>query len=128
MVTSVYAALLVIVFVALSVRTLLMRRRKRIAVGDSGDVQMLRVIRAHGNFAEYVPMALLLLFLLESRIDSTLWIHLLGIGLIIGRISHAVGVSRMPEQFGFRVFGMAMTFTVMLSSAAIILLDALVSV
>jgi len=56
-----YAALLALIFVALSVRTLRMRRRLRIAVGDGGDTALLRAMRVHANFAEYVPLSLLLI-------------------------------------------------------------------
>ena len=56
-----YAALLALLFIALSVRTLRLRRHLKIAVGDAGNTQMLRAMRAHANFAEYVPMCLLLL-------------------------------------------------------------------
>ena len=55
-----YAALLAVIFVALSVRTLLLRRRLGIAIGDGDDPRMLRAMRAHANFAEYVPFSLLL--------------------------------------------------------------------
>jgi hypothetical protein len=51
-----YAALLAFLFVGLSMRTLRMRRRMRITVGDAGNPGMLRARRAHANFAEYVPL------------------------------------------------------------------------
>jgi uncharacterized membrane protein YecN with MAPEG domain len=59
-VTPVYAAILALIFIALSVRTLQLRRQLNIAVGDKNDLQMLRSMRVHANFAEYVPLSLLL--------------------------------------------------------------------
>ena len=56
-----YAALLALFFVALSIRTLRLRRELRIAVGDGGNPAMLRAMRVHANFAEYVPLGLILL-------------------------------------------------------------------
>ena len=69
-----YAALLAILFIALSVRALRLRRHLKIAVGDAGNTQMLRAMRAHANFAEYVPLGLLLLTLVELHGDRNAWL------------------------------------------------------
>lgn len=61
MVWPIYAALLSLLFVALSIRTLRLRRRLSVSLGDDGHSAMVRAIRAHGNFAEYVPLGLLLI-------------------------------------------------------------------
>jgi len=110
-IVSLYAALLALLFVGLSVRTLLMRRRLRIAIGDAGNEAMLRAMRVHSNFAEYVPLSLLLIFLLEQHGAGPLLVHSLGICVLAGRVSHAIGVSRVKERYGYRVFGMALTLT-----------------
>jgi uncharacterized membrane protein YecN with MAPEG domain len=116
-----YAALFALFFVALSVRTLRLRRRLKIAIGDSGDERMLRAIRVHSNFAEYVPFGLFLIFLVELQ-GAPLWlVHGLCLCLLAGRLSHAFGVSRTNENYRFRVFGMALTFTALLTSAAALL-------
>jgi uncharacterized membrane protein YecN with MAPEG domain len=47
-----YAALLALLFIALSVRTLRLRATLRIAIGDGGNERLLRASRVHGNFAE----------------------------------------------------------------------------
>ena len=81
-VTPLYAALLALLFVALSVRTLRMRRGLGIAVGDAGDARMLRAMRVHANFAEYVPLALVLMYLLDARGLGEAWLHGLGAALV----------------------------------------------
>jgi len=106
-----YAGLLALLFVSLSVRTLRLRRHLRIAVGDAGSEVMLRAMRVHSNFAEYVPLALLLLYFVEALGSKPLVVHVLGASLFIGRIFHAIGVSQVNERFSLRVLGMAMTFT-----------------
>jgi len=68
-ITLLYAALLGLLFVVLSVRTLLLRRRLSIAIGDAGSESMLRAMRVHANFAEYVPLSLLLIYLVEVTGD-----------------------------------------------------------
>ena len=79
----------------------------------------------HANFAEYVPMAILLIFLVESSGARTVFVHLLGSALIIARLSHAFGVSCEPEIFRFRVFGMAATLAVLLTGASYLLIATL---
>ncbi len=116
-----YAALLVLLFVVLSIRTLRLRRSLKIGVGDGGNPQMLRAMRVHSNFAEYVPLALLMVYLVESRGAHPVFVHALGLCLLAGRLFHAYGVSQARENLRFRVAGMALTFTTLLSSAAYVL-------
>jgi uncharacterized membrane protein YecN with MAPEG domain len=117
----VYSALLGLVFVALSIRTLRLRRRLRIPLGDGGNDLRLRAIRTHANFAEYVPLGLLLLAGIEF-VDAAAWlVHVSGISLLAGRLIHAFGVSRPAEVLAFRVAGMALTFTSYLVAAGSIL-------
>jgi len=122
-VVPIYAALLALLFVALSMRTLRMRRSLRIAVGDAGNEALLRAMRVHANFAEYVPLALLLAFFAENRGARPLVIHGLCVCLVIGRCIHAYGVSHVKENFRFRVFGMAMTFFSIIAAAITLLLS-----
>jgi uncharacterized membrane protein YecN with MAPEG domain len=113
-----YAAVFACLYVGLSVRTLRTRRALGIAVGDGGNAAMLRAMRVHANFAEYVPFALLLLWMLETAGASTWSLHALAGLLLAGRIAHAWGVSQARERFAWRVSGMAATFTVLLTAAA----------
>lgn len=123
-VVPIYAALLAIVFVGLSVKTLRMRRRLRIAIGDAGNPQLLRAMRVHSNFAEYVPLGLILLALMEGQGAPVMVVHGLAACLLIGRLAHAFGVSRTDEDYRFRVAGMALTFTALLGSAGALLVMA----
>ena len=115
-ITPFYAAGLASVFIALSVRTL------RVGLGDQGEPQILRAMRVHANFAEYVPLTLLLTLALELQGAPAALVHVLCTCLLIGRISHAFGVSREPEDYRFRIFGIAMTFTALGGSAVALLL------
>jgi len=116
-----YAALLALMFTALSVRTLRLRRILSIAIGDSGNQVLLRAMRVHSNFAEYIPLSLFLLFLVESKGASAFFVHLLGLALLVGRASHAYGVSHTSENYRFRVIGMALTLSTLLASSAFLL-------
>ncbi len=120
-----YAALLSFIFVFLSIKTISTRRALRIGIGHSNNEKMLRVMRVHSNFAEYVPLALLLLFFLETQNAHQLILHGLCSFLVIGRCLHAYGVSQENEKFVFRITGMALTFTTILSCGLYIILSAI---
>ncbi len=74
-------------------------------------------MRVHSNFAEYTPYALLLIFMVELGGGHGWLVHGLCICLMLGRLSHAVGVSKISENYHYRVFGMAMTFTALVGAA-----------
>lgn len=116
-VTPAYAAVLGMIFVALSVRTIRMRRRHRVAVGDGGNAELRRAMRVHANFAEYVPLALLLIYFVEHDGAEILLVHVLGIALLAGRLLHAWGVSQEAENFRYRVSGMVLTFGTIITAA-----------
>lgn len=124
-IVSVYAALLALLFIALSINVIRVRRAARAALGDAGDARLLRAMRVHANFAEYVPLALILLFAAAGLGAAATWLHLLGALLLVGRLSHAWGVSRTPENLKFRVAGMLATFTVLAATALTLLVLAL---
>jgi uncharacterized membrane protein YecN with MAPEG domain len=74
-------------------------------------------MRVQANFAEYVPLALILLGLAESLHTSRWLLHGFGLALLVGRLVHAIGVSRPNEWLRFRVTGIALTFTVLIAAA-----------
>lgn len=122
MITALYAALLGILFVVLSFNVIAKRRKYQVALGDKGEKTLQRAIRVHGNFAEYVPFALLLMFLSEYSGLAQPYLHALGILLLLGRLLHAWGVRQIKEKLVFRVTGMMLTQLVIVASIVAILL------
>ena len=116
-VTALYAGLLALVFVGLSFRVIFARRGARVLLGDGGDKELLRRMRVHANFAEYTPLALVLLGLAESLHANVVLLHVLGAAFLLGRLSHAWGVSQQKETLLFRQAGMIATFTVLIVTA-----------
>ncbi len=115
-ITAFYAGLLALWFLVLSVRVV-QRRRHGITLGDGGDPGMLRLMRGHANFAEYVPLILLLMALLEFGRTSIYVLHALGIALLVGRLLHGYALSFTAHfKFG-RFWGAALTFLTLLISA-----------
>jgi uncharacterized protein len=118
-----YAALLGLLFFYLSVRTIGLRRRLKIGIGADQNDEMLRAMRVHSNFSEYAPITLMLIYFVEVQGGHPLLIHALGAVLLMGRLVHAYGLSQMKEKFVFRVSGMAMTFTALITASCILLFN-----
>lgn len=114
-----YAALLTLLFIVLSKRVIQARRAARVAIGDGdGDNPRLRrAIAVHTNFAQYVPLALLLMTFVEMASAPYWLVHLLGLILLAGRGLHAYGVSQEKENFRLRRIAMLLTFAALAIAA-----------
>jgi uncharacterized membrane protein YecN with MAPEG domain len=110
-----------LLFIYLSFRVIKTRRQERIAIGDGGNPRMQRAMAVHNNFAQYVPLALLLMAFLEMQRGPTILIQILCAALLIARLLHAYGVSQMQEDFRFRKVGALMTFGVIGLTALLLL-------
>ena len=115
--TSIIAAILTIIFVKLSFAVIGLRRKNKVGLGSGGYDDLERAIRAQGNFAEYVPIGLILIACLELN-GAPWWLVILpGIALIIGRLIHAKGINEPPPNFSSRVLGMKFTFGTLITLA-----------
>lgn len=77
--------------------------------GATGDIVLTRAIRAHGNFAEYVGLAMLVLVGLEQTGHGAAWLHGVGAMFTFGRIAHAFGMTREKHPNAPRFIGNATT-------------------
>ena len=64
-VTPMYVAILGLIFIPYTLRVGFFRLKSEIFLGDGGNEEMLRRIRGQANFVETVPLALLLLLVME---------------------------------------------------------------
>lgn len=113
--TTGFAILFAVFFLILSIRVITARRKYKVALGDEGRKELARRIRAQANFAEYVPFCLILMLLTELQHINPWFLLTVGSVLAIGRFFHAYGISQEPENFKLRTFGMACTFTCLVS-------------
>lgn len=100
--------ILVSIFLALSVNTIINRRKYGLALGEGDSENLKRAVRAHGNFIEYTPIFLITLLILDQKNGSCEYILYVGVAFIIGRIIHAL--SLFIKKGLFRVIGMNLTF------------------
>jgi uncharacterized membrane protein YecN with MAPEG domain len=107
-----YAAVLGLLLIALSAQVVLARRRYRVRLGAGSEEGMQQAMRVQANFAEYVPLAVLLLVLAELNRLPTVAVHVAGSLLVVSRLLHAWGLSRHPGRSFGRFWGTAGTWLV----------------
>ncbi len=105
MITGLYAELCGLLLVILYVRVSQRRLATQIGIGVGGDAVLEQRIRAHGNFIESVPIALVLLYLLEQAGVDPIYIHAFGIALVLARVAHAQGISATAGRSAGRFYG-----------------------
>jgi uncharacterized membrane protein YecN with MAPEG domain len=125
-ITGLYAALLTLFILGLAARVMWLRKRTRIGLGDGGDRDVACAVRTHGNAIEYVPLALILLLVLELNQTLPLLLHAFGIALLLARIVHAIGLSSSPGYSAGRAAGAALTMLVVAAMALMLLWQYLV--
>ena len=122
--TAFYAGLLALVYLGLSGWVIGARVSENVLFGDGGDDTVLKRVRSHANFAEYVPLALIVIGLLEASGGSHGLDRALLVALLVGRILHPIGMfapPNSPRQFACRGGGILLTMAA-LAVAAIALL------
>jgi len=78
------------------------------------ETKLERNVRAHGNFSEYVPLFLILLFLAEYlKIIQFKYLIMLCIIFLYGRIAHAVCFAFFDYNPFLRISGMICTYLVL---------------
>lgn len=112
-VTPLYAGALALWFLVLSIKVIRYRGHG-ISLGDGGDPNMLRLIRGHANFAEYVPLILVMMAMLELSHYPYWLLHVFGATLLVARVLHGISLSFTQHwKFG-RFYGTALTFLLLL--------------
>jgi uncharacterized membrane protein YecN with MAPEG domain len=107
-----YVALSLFLNPALMLRIGLVRQKKKINLGDGGDADMIARIRAHGNFTEVAPLALIGLIAIAMLSGSAIMLHIFGAMYFIGRILHFLGMRGTLGQG--RLFGTVLTLLMFL--------------
>jgi uncharacterized membrane protein YecN with MAPEG domain len=109
-VSFLYAGLLGLLLIALSVQVVRARRRFRVGLGTGTEDGLHQAVRVQANFTEYVPYAVLLLVLAEITGLPAAAVHGAGVLLVVSRVLHAVGLSGSPGRSFGRFYGTAGTW------------------
>ena len=116
-ITAIIASILTLLFVKLSFAVIALRRKHRVSLGSGGQEDLERAIRAQGNFAEYVPIGILLIACLELNRAPWWLVVIPGVALILGRLIHAQGINSPPTNLAKRILGMKLTFITLIGLA-----------
>lgn len=122
--------LLTILYLALSVRVILMRQKYQIpyattldkkGLGESEKYTFMASISAQRNFNDYTPFALIILFLWLHFHPNAIFYGLMCAMLVIARCAHAFGILYMEQQKSHsllgRKIGVGLTFLTIVISA-----------
>jgi hypothetical protein len=123
-ITGGYLAALALVYAALAVNVVRLRRQNRALFGDAGNSALRSAIRAHAHFAEYVPIIALMVAMLEMSGMAAWRVHFLMAALLVSRLLHPFGMYARSGTFAFRigrVAGVTLTLVVLIASAVAIL-------
>jgi len=122
-ITMFYAGLLGLLFLALALRVVSLRRRLKVGLGSGGHEELDRAVRTHANFSEYVPLALVFLALVEAGTAMPHWaVHLLGLVLLLGRLLHGfMGLNLHAGYSVGRFWGTSLTWLFILVAGLMLL-------
>lgn len=110
--TPIYAGIIALLYVYLSIRVVGRRYGAKVSVGDGEDKALIKRIRTQANCGEYAPISLLLILMTEMQ-GAPIWVvHGLGVALVTGRVLHAYGFGSYPQKIPLRQAGMLLTFAV----------------
>jgi uncharacterized membrane protein YecN with MAPEG domain len=124
-ITAGYLGILALVYFILSIRVVMLRSRYRVSLGDGGNATLTSAIRSHAHFAEYVPIIILMIALLEMAGMPPARLHLLLGALLLSRLLHPLGMSATPQTLRFLVFrigGVLLTFLLLVGCGIALLL------
>jgi uncharacterized protein len=111
-----FTIIFIIFYLVLTVFTIKARRSTRIAYGDGNNKKLIRAIRAHGNFFEFTVFFIISSFLIEALDGDAIYLLIVNILFVLGRVSHAY--SMFKEKLQFRGIGMMITLFAYISNSA----------
>ncbi|HEV2547951.1 MAG TPA: MAPEG family protein [Stellaceae bacterium] len=117
-----FAAILGLLGGLLTTNVIVNRVRARVDAGDGGVARLAQAIRAHANFAEQAPLALIVIGLAEASGARALVIQLLGVALLASRLASAYALNRSLGQSPLRQFGGGVSVLVAVAAAVVTLL------
>jgi uncharacterized protein len=113
-ITLIIAAAMGLLNVWLAARVIRARGAYKVSLGH-GDVPTMEArCRAHANFNEYVPIALILMGLVEMNVGASRWLWAIGALLVVARVLHPFGLERPGANF-YRTAGALLTFATLLA-------------
>ena len=121
-IVALYVALNLILTPILMFRVGQIRIKDNISLGDGDNPALLARIRAHANFTETAPIALIGLIVLAMMNARTIALHIFGAAFFIGRLAHAHGMAQKAANGKGRIIGTLLTLGTFFGSAIYLLI------
>lgn len=118
-VTIMLSSLLAIWFYILNMRIIRHRKSEKISLGDGDNQNLAHKVRAQANFAEHVPLLLILMALAEMQGVTVFLLAPIAMAILFGRLAHGYAFSYVMTFTPLRVYGMIATLFPLLALAAI---------
>ena len=125
MAVGLYAALLGILLIVLSLRVIALRGSPAFiwfSFRNQGDISLQRAVRGHGNLTEYAPIFLILLYFVENSGFDVAAVHWYGSVFVLGRLMHGVCFGFLEKNMFLRVGGTILTLFPILGLSVVLLL------
>src|SRR5262245_64621141 len=91
-ITGLYSGILALIVIVLGFQVGMARLAKGVSILHGNDLELATVIRRHANFTEAVPIALILMAIVELNGGPTGLLHATGVLLVVARILHPLGL------------------------------------
>lgn len=123
MITSLFAALLGLMYLLLNAYVVSSRFNNKVGIGDGDNAKMQVAIRMHGNFIENVPFVLILMYLAETQYVADWILFTSGIVLVVTRALHAWGLYTTTGPSWQRMLGMIGCYGIVLVLSILLILN-----
>ena len=118
---ALYIALNLLLLPVLMYRVGQVRMKEKVSLGDGNNPALIARIRAHGNYAETAPFALIGLIALGMLQAHPIVLHIFGAGFLLSRILHAHGMAQAGANGKGRMFGTILTLLTFVGTAGTLL-------
>ncbi len=115
-ITLTIAAAAALLNIWLMLRVGKVRIADNVLVGDGGNENVIRRMRAHSNFIESAPLVLILIAAIELSIGTNIALWIISSLYILGRIGHGFGMDGGSLEKG-RLIGTIITLLTLLGLA-----------
>lgn len=118
-ITALYAGILALILVALAINVTVHRNKLKVPLGDGNNPVMRRMIRVHGNAAEYIPLALVLMGIYELNGGAHTVLHVAGVALILARLAQSSEMFSTEMAGPRRIAGQSITWLTLIALAVL---------
>ena len=115
-VVALYGSFNAFLNIALALYVSRLRTTHKVSLGTGDSREVLHAVRMHGNSAEFVPLAIVMLLIAELSGGAPIFLHALGASLSIGRVLHIIGIPKKAPN-PYRVLGNAATWLMIMAAS-----------